>query len=251
MWMMACAAGGASASLTLWRRTPANERAQWLYRLKDLLEHRIDDLARCMTEEHGKVFSEARGEVRRAIDNVEMACGAPANLQGRFAEDIASGVDEMLIRQPVGVCAAIVPFNFPLMIPCWFLPCQSAIVCSVIRSWPLNAERISAAELLFTHRPLELPAGVVTLLQGGLSTSEALIDHPDVRGCARGVVSSVARLAYYGAMPAPPPAGASGHKVVPRTRWSFCRMRRSTRWHPLRLRAPSAMLDSDVSPAGQ
>jgi malonate-semialdehyde dehydrogenase (acetylating) / methylmalonate-semialdehyde dehydrogenase len=189
------AIAAASASAPLWRRTPANERAQWLYRLKDLLEQRIDVLARCMTEEHGKVFGEARGEVRRAIDNVEMACGAPANLQGCFAEDIASGVDEMLIRQPVGVCAAIVPFNFPLMIPCWFLP--YAIACGNPFVLKASERTPRTAELLFELLDsLELPPGVVTLLQGGLSTSEALIDHPDVRAISFVGSTPAARSVY-------------------------------------------------------
>jgi malonate-semialdehyde dehydrogenase (acetylating) / methylmalonate-semialdehyde dehydrogenase len=170
----------ASAALPGWRRTTPNERAQWLYRLKVLLEDRVEDLARCITEEHGKLLTEARGEVRRAIDNVEMACGAPANLQGRFAEDIAAGVDEMLVRQPVGVCAAIAPFNFPLMIPCWFLP--YAVACG--NSFVLKASERTpcTAELLFELiDSLKFPPGVVNLVQGDRSTSELLIDHPQIR----------------------------------------------------------------------
>src|SRR5205807_750826 len=106
----------ARLAVVQWRRTPPNERAQWLYRLKTSLEENLEALARCITEEHGKLVSEARGEVGRAVDNVEMACGTPAHLQGLFSEDVARGIDETLVRQPVGVCAAIVPFNFPLMI---------------------------------------------------------------------------------------------------------------------------------------
>jgi malonate-semialdehyde dehydrogenase (acetylating)/methylmalonate-semialdehyde dehydrogenase len=121
------AVAAAADSASEWRRTPPTERVQYLYQLKRLLEDHIEDLARCITIEHGKVLGESRGEVRRAIDNVDMACGTPVHLQGAFAEDVSSGIDEAMIRQPVGICVGIVPFNFPLMIPCWFLP--YAIAC--------------------------------------------------------------------------------------------------------------------------
>jgi malonate-semialdehyde dehydrogenase (acetylating) / methylmalonate-semialdehyde dehydrogenase len=178
-----------------WRRTPPNERAQYLFRLKTLLEQELEALARCMTEEHGKLLSEARGEVRRAIDNIDMACGTPSHLQGRFAEDIASGVDETMIRQPVGVCAAIVPFNFPLMIPCWFLPyavaCGNPFILKASERTPRTA--VMLFELLAS---LDLPAGVVNLVHGGLETAQALIDHPDVRAISFVGSTPVARGVY-------------------------------------------------------
>jgi len=186
----------ASAALPSWRRTAPNERVQWLYRLKTLFEERVEDLARCITEEHGKLLGEARGEVRRAIDNVEMACGTPANLQGRFAEDIAGGVDEMLIRQPVGVCTAIVPFNFPLMIPCWFLP--YAVACGNPFVLKASERTPRTAELLFELiDSLAFPPGVVNLVHGGRATSELLIDHPGVRAVSF-VGSTPAAHAVYG-----------------------------------------------------
>jgi malonate-semialdehyde dehydrogenase (acetylating)/methylmalonate-semialdehyde dehydrogenase len=177
---VSAAVAAATAAAPGWRRVPPNDRAQYLFRLKVRLEDSAEDLARSITEEHGKVLSEARGEVRRAIDNIEMACGTPALLQGRFAEDIAGGVDEALIRQPVGVCLAIVPFNFPLMIPCWFLP--YAIACGnpfVLKS----SERTprTAALLFEILDGLGLPAGVVNLVHGDARTAEMLIDHPDIR----------------------------------------------------------------------
>ena len=97
------AVGAAADSASAWRRTPASERVQYLFRLKRLLEDQIEDLARCITIEHGKVLGESRGEVRRAIDNVDMACGTPVHLQGIFAEDISAGIDEAMIRQPIGI----------------------------------------------------------------------------------------------------------------------------------------------------
>jgi malonate-semialdehyde dehydrogenase (acetylating) / methylmalonate-semialdehyde dehydrogenase len=178
-----------------WRKIPPNERVQWLFRLKTVLEENLESLARCVTEEHGKLINEARGEVRRAIDNVEMACGTPANLQGLFAEDIASGVDETMIRQPLGVSVAIVPFNFPLMIPCWFLP--YAIACG--NSFILKAsERTprSAGMLFELLAMLDLPPGVVSLVQGGADTAGALIEHPDVHSVSFVGSTPAARFVY-------------------------------------------------------
>lgn len=203
------AVAAATAALPGWRRLPANERVQRLFRLKALLEERIEDLARCITEEHGKLLAEARGEIRRAIDNVEMACGTPANLQGRFAEDIARGVDEMLVRQPIGVCAAIVPFNFPLMIPCWFLPyaiaCGNPFVLKASERTPRTA--VLLFELLDS---LDLPPGVVSLVHGGAETAKLLIDHPEVRAISFVGSTPAARAVYARAAAAGKRAQAQG-----------------------------------------
>ena len=117
----------AHAAFPAWRRTPAEDRIQPLFKLKMLLEEHIDDLARTITRENGKTFVEAKAELRRAIENVEVACGIPMMMQGYNLEDVTPGVDELQIRQPLGVVAAIVPFNFPAMISYWFLP--YAIAC--------------------------------------------------------------------------------------------------------------------------
>ena len=103
----------AAAAFPAWRRTPVGERIQYLFRLKNLFEEHIDELSRLTTTENGKTFAEARAEMRRAIENVEVACGIPMLMQGYNLEDVARGVDEMMIRQPLGVVAAITPFNFP------------------------------------------------------------------------------------------------------------------------------------------
>src|SRR6266849_9143629 len=117
----------AAAAFPAWRRTPPGERIQYLFKLKVLLDEHIDELARIITVENGKTFPEAKAELRRGIENVEVACGIPTMMQGYNLEDITPGVDETLIRQPLGVVAAIVPFNFPAMISYWFLP--YAIAC--------------------------------------------------------------------------------------------------------------------------
>ena len=117
----------AAAAFPSWRRTPPGERVQYLFKLKNLLEENLDELARLITVENGKTFGEAKAELRRGIENVEVACGIPMMMQGHNLEDVTPGVDEMQIRQPLGVVAAITPFNFPAMIVYWFLP--YAIAC--------------------------------------------------------------------------------------------------------------------------
>src|SRR3984893_2722101 len=114
---VAAAVEPASTAFPGWRRTPPEDRIQPLFKLKQLLEEHIDELARLITQENGKTLSEAKGELRRAIENVEVACGIPMMMQGYNLEDVARGIDEIMIRQPLGVVAAIVPFNFPGMIP--------------------------------------------------------------------------------------------------------------------------------------
>jgi len=112
----------ASTAYQEWRRVPPTERIQYLFRLKDILEQHFDEISCTITIENGKTFKEAQGEMRRAIENVEVACGIPTMMQGGILEDIAPGIDEYMLRQPLGVVAIISPFNFPGMIPFWFLP---------------------------------------------------------------------------------------------------------------------------------
>jgi malonate-semialdehyde dehydrogenase (acetylating)/methylmalonate-semialdehyde dehydrogenase len=115
------AVDAAARAFPAWRRVPVTERIQFLFKLKPLLEQQFEEFARTITLECGKTLAESRGEIRRAIENVEVACGAPTMIQGYNSEDIAVGIDETMIRQPLGVCAIIAPFNFPAMILFWFL----------------------------------------------------------------------------------------------------------------------------------
>src|SRR6266516_4857466 len=117
----------AAAAFPAWRRTPPGERVQYLFKLKNLLEENFEELARIITVENGKTFAEAKAELRRGIENVEVACGIPILMQGYNLEDVARGIDELMFRQPLGGVAIITPFNFPSMIPMWFLP--YAIAC--------------------------------------------------------------------------------------------------------------------------
>ena len=178
-----------------WRRTPATERIQYLFRYKQLLEQGIGELAEIISRECGKTVSEARGELRRGIENVEMACGAPALMQGYNSEDIAAGIDEHLFRQPLGVVTAITPFNFPGMIPLWFLPyavaCGNCFILKPSEKTPLTAVRL--VELLLETG---LPEGVVSLLHGDGETVSALIQHPKVRAISFVGSTPVAREVY-------------------------------------------------------
>src|SRR5256886_11860363 len=135
----------AADAFPAWRRTPPGERVQYLFKLKNLLEENLDDLARTITLENGKTFPEARAELRRAIENVEVACGIPMMMQGYNLEDVTPGVDEMQIRQPLGVVAAITPFNFPAMIVFWFLPyaiaCGNTFILKPSERVPLTMRR--------------------------------------------------------------------------------------------------------------
>src|SRR5580704_16777217 len=156
----------AAEAFPAWRRTPAGERIQYLFKLKFLLEDHIDELSRLITLENGKTFAEAKAEMRRGIENVEVACGIPMMMQGHVLDDVTPGVDEMQIRQPLGVVAAIVPFNFPAMISFWFLPyaiaCGNTFVLKPSERVPLTMHR--AMELL---EKTGLPKGVVNLVNGG------------------------------------------------------------------------------------
>src|ERR1700691_5119712 len=170
----------AAAAFPEWRRTPPEDRIQPLFKLKMLLEEHIDDFGRIITQENGKTFTEAKAEMRRAIENVEVACGIPLMMQGYNLEDVARGIDETMIRQPLGGGAAIVPFNFPGMIPFWFLPyaiaCGNTIVLKPSERVQLTMKL--AFELL---EKTGLPKGVANLVNGGKVAVDTLIDHPAVR----------------------------------------------------------------------
>src|SRR5437762_143970 len=185
----------ASAAYPAWRRTPPEDRIQPLFKLKQLLENQQDDLARIITQENGKTLAESKAELRRAIENVEVACGIPMMMQGYNLEDVARGIDETMIRQPLGVVAAITPFNFPGMIPFWFLPyaiaCGNTLVMKPSERVPLTMRR--AFELL---DQTGLPKGVVNLVNGGKSAVDTLLDHPKVRAISFVGSTPVAKYIY-------------------------------------------------------
>ena len=178
-----------------WRRTPATERVQYLFRLKNLLEENLEDLARTVTEECGKTYAEAVGELQRGIENVEVACGIPSLMQGYNNEDVAQGIDEHLYRQPLGVVAAITPFNFPGMIPLWFLP--YAVACGdTILVKPSDKVPLTMQKIMRLVERTGLPAGVVNVVNGAKETVDALLDHPLVRAVSFVGSTPVAKYVY-------------------------------------------------------
>jgi len=189
------AADCAAQAFRDWRRTPPSERVQYLFKLKQLLEQNFDEVARTVTQECGKTLKEARGELQRGIENVEVACGIPSMLQGYNSEDIASGIDETMIRQPVGVVAAITPFNFPAMIPLWFTPyaiaCGNCIILKPSEKVPLTLQKI--LELV---EQTGLPKGVIQLVNGSKETVDAILDHPLIQAISFVGSTQVARYVY-------------------------------------------------------
>ncbi len=185
----------ASTAFENWRRTPAATRIQPLFKLKNLLEENYDDIARLITNENGKTLGESGGEMRRAIENVEVACGIPLMMQSEFSEDIASGIDEFMIRQPVGVVTIIAPFNFPGMIPFWFLPYALATGNTVIIK---PSERCPMTMQKITHllEDAGFPPGVVNMVNGGPDTVNTLLDHPDIKAVSFVGSTPVARHIY-------------------------------------------------------
>ena len=192
---VARAVEAAASAWPEWRRTPPEDRIQPLFKLKQLLEDHLDELSRIITQENGKTFAEAKAELRRAIENVEVACGIPMMMQGYNLEDVARGIDETMIRQPLGVVAAIVPFNFPGMIAFWFLPyaiaCGNTFILKPSERVPLTMRRVF--ELL---EQTVLPKGVVNLVNGGKAAVDALLDHPKVRAISFVGSTPVAKYAY-------------------------------------------------------
>lgn len=185
----------AAEAFVSWRRTPPTERVQYLFKLKNLLEENLEDLARTITLECGKTLAESTGEMRRAIENVEVACGIPMMMQGTILEDVAKGIDEMMIRQPLGVAAAIAPFNFPGMILFWFMPyalaCGNTYIVKPSEKVPLTMQKVF--QLL---EKTGLPKGVINLVNGAKEAVDAILDHPKIRAISFVGSTPVAKYIY-------------------------------------------------------
>ncbi len=185
----------AAAAFVSWSQVPPMRRVQPLYKLKQLLEEHAEEIAKIITLECGKTLAESRGEIQRAIENVEVACGTPVLMQSEFSENIASGIDEFMIRQPLGVCACIAPFNFPGMIPFWFLPyaiaCGNTFVLKPSEKVPLTMMKVF--ELL---EQTDIPKGVINLVHGGKDAVDAILEHPEVKAISFVGSSATARYIY-------------------------------------------------------
>lgn len=189
------AVSAAANALNEWRQVPVMQRVQPLYKLKSLLEEHKEEIARLITLECGKSFGESVAEIQRGIENVETACATPTLMQSEFSEDIARGIDEFMIRQPVGVTACISPFNFPGMIPFWFLPyaiaCGNSFILKPSEKVPVTMMRVF--ELI---DQLDLPDGLLNLVHGGKESVDALLDHPEVKAISFVGSTGVARYIY-------------------------------------------------------
>lgn len=189
------AVAAAARAFPAWRSTPAVERARLMFRYKELLERHFEELARLITRENGKTLEEARGELRRGIEVVEFAAGAPTLLLGETSEDVARDIDSELYRVPLGVVAGICPFNFPAMIPLWMFPL--ALVCGntfVLK--PSERTPLSAVRLAQLFEEAGAPEGVLNLVHGGKETVDALLAHPDIKAVSFVGSQPVAKYVY-------------------------------------------------------
>jgi malonate-semialdehyde dehydrogenase (acetylating) / methylmalonate-semialdehyde dehydrogenase len=175
------AAVAAAKAFPAWSATPALRRARVMFKFKDLVEQHADELAALITNEHGKVFTDAHGEIQRGLEVVEFACGIPQLLKGEFSEQVGTGIDLYSIRQALGVCVGITPFNFPVMVPMWMFPV--AIACG--NTFILKPSERDPSASLFLAKLLKqagLPDGVFNVVQGDKDTVNALLTHPLVSG---------------------------------------------------------------------
>lgn len=189
------AVAAAHEAFAEWRTVPVIKRVQPLYQLKKLLEENMDELSRTITLECGKTFAESKAEIQRAVENVEVACGTPMLMQSEFSENIAPGIDEFMIRQPLGVCACIAPFNFPGMIPFWFLPyaiaCGNTFIMKPSEKVPLTMQKVM--DLIDR---LDIPKGIINLVHGGKDAVDGILSHPLVKAVSFVGSTAVARYIY-------------------------------------------------------
>ena len=185
----------AKKAFSEWRETPPLVRARYFFKLKNLLEEHFEEISRILVKENGKTLPEARGSMRRAIENVEVASGIPSLMMGYSLEDIAQNIDCVAMRQPLGVFACVTPFNFPAMVPLWFFPyaiaCGNTFIVKPSEQTPLCQNRIF--ELL---HDVGFPPGVINLVNGAKEAVDALLEHPDVCGVSFVGSSPVARYVY-------------------------------------------------------
>ncbi len=189
------AVAAAKAAFTSWRSTPLSRRAEVMFRLRDLIAQNRQRIAEVLTRENGKTTSDALGEVARALENVEFACGVPNLLKGGYSEQASQGVDVYQIRQPLGVVAGITPFNFPAMVPLWML--SNAIACGncfVLKP----SEKVPSASIMIAElvREAGVPDGVLNLVQGDKVAVDRLLEHPDIKAISFVGSTAVAKSIY-------------------------------------------------------
>lgn len=189
------AAKSAAAAFPAWRRTSVQDHIQYLFKLRDLLKANMDDLARTITNEAGRTFEESKAELVHMIENVEVACGMPLMAKGEIVEDIAPGIDEIMLRQPVGVCTTIAPFNFPGMVPFWFMPyalaCGNTYLVKPSEKVPMTMQSIFGL-----IEQACFPEGVVNMVNGAKDAVDGILDHPEIRAVTFVGSTGVAKYIY-------------------------------------------------------
>src|SRR5919204_6321526 len=185
----------AATAFETWSRVPVMERVRLMFRFKAELEAHFEELAAIVTRHHGKTLDEARGEVRRGIEVVDFACGAPTLLQGRTLRNVSGGVDQDLYRYPLGVCAGIPPFNFPVMIPLWMFP-LAVVAGNTFILKPSERTPLGAVKLAELFLSAGFPEGVLNLVHGAGEAVDALLSHPEVRAVSFVGSAPVARHVY-------------------------------------------------------
>ena len=202
---MASAVEQAKAAQVAWAAVNPQRRARVLFKFKQLLEDHIDELARLLSSEHGKVVADAKGDVQRGLEVIEFACGAPHLLKGEYTEGAGPGIDVYSMRQPLGVVAAITPFNFPAMIPMWMfgvaIACGNAVILKPSEKDPSVPVRL--AELM---SEAGLPAGILNVVNGDKEAVDAILDHPDIKAVSFVGSSDIAHYVYS--------RGTANHKRV-------------------------------------
>jgi len=189
------AAKAASEALPGWRRIPVNDRVQFLFKLRNLMREHHDEISKLITDEAGKTFEESKAEMVRAFENIEVACGMPMMMKGEFVEDIAPGIDELMIRQPVGVCATIAPFNFPGMIPFWYLPYALAAGNTYIIK-PSEKVPTTMQYIMKLVDQVGFPKGVINLVNGAKDAVDGILEPPFFRAITFVGSTKVAKYIY-------------------------------------------------------
>ena len=179
-----------------WKEIPMPTRVQYIYKLKAVVEEYFEECARITTQNHGKTIDESRGEMRRLVENIETACAIAYTLaKGQHLDNIAAGIDETLVREPLGTFGIIGPFNFPAMAPFWFIPQALVLGCTVV----VKPSEITPVPMYWTFKAIEkvgFPPGVINLVYGSADTATALIDHPDIKGITFVGSTRVGKIVY-------------------------------------------------------
>ena len=189
------AVSAAKAAFPSWRRTPPTERCKYIFKFKNLIEENFEEIATLVTKEHGKNLDEARGDLRRGIDNLDVAVGMPSLMQGEALEDVSRNIDCVSIRRPIGVFAAITPFNFPAMVPFWFLPYAIATGNTFILK-PSEQVPTTQQRIFELWNEVGLPKGVINMVHGGKEIVTGMCEHPDIKGVSFVGSSPVAKYVY-------------------------------------------------------